>query len=127
MRPIQTALGFVILASCTGQTLPNSFAGPAAGGTALGCVTDRLGSMGYRTAGGEASSGAVRMERMNDEFFWLNIVGINDSVDVLDASMQGSQLRINAYSEMIRGGERQSAAPSDQARREARDVLEACT
>jgi hypothetical protein len=127
MRSIQTALGLVVLASCAGGNLPNTFTGPASGGTALNCITDRLGSMGYHSVGGGPSAGAVRMERMNDEFFWLNMIGINDSVDVLDASTQGSQLRVNAYSQMLRGDERQSAPPSDTARREARDAFEACT
>ena len=129
MRAISRAVGVLFLASCSGSALPNTFTGTATGGGALGCVTDRLDDLGYRTVSGSAAAGSsfVRMERENDEGFWLNIIGISDSVDVLDATMQGSQLRVNAFSQILRGGDRESAAPSDEARREARDVLDACT
>ena len=129
MRAICRIVGVLFLASCSGSTLPNTFTGTASGGGALGCVTDRLDDLGYHTVSGSAGPGSsfVRLERENDEPFWLNIIGIADSFDVLDATMQGSTLRVNAFSQILRGGERQSAAPSDDARSEARDVLDACT
>jgi hypothetical protein len=127
MRPIPMLLGVVMLSSCSGSGLPNQFSGPATAGTALGCVTERLGGMGYQSVSGAATSGAVRLERENDEPFWLNMIGINDSVDVLDATMSGTELRLTAYSQILRGGERQSAAPSDDARREASETFDACT
>src|SRR5690349_19722520 len=123
MRAVYTAIGALLLAGCAGGALPNRFTGPASGGTALNCVTERLGGLGYRTTGGAASSGSVRLERTNDEPFWLNMIGINDSVDVLDATTQGSQLQVTAYSQVLRGEERQSAAPSEEARQQASDVF----
>ena len=129
MRPIPMVLGVVMLSSCAGSGLPNRFSGPAEGGgaTALSCVTERLDGLGYQTISGTAASGAVRLERENDEPFWLNIIGINDSVDVLDATVTGAQLQVTAYSQILRGGERQSAAPSEDARREASEAFDACT
>jgi hypothetical protein len=127
MRAIPTVLGLVMLSSCAGGALPNRFSGPASGANAMGCITERLGGLGYRPVGTAGTSSPVRLERENDEPFWLNMIGINDSVDVLDATMQGTQLQVTAYSQILRGGDRQSAAPSEDARREARDAFDACT
>jgi hypothetical protein len=130
MRTIPMAFGVIFLAACASDPLPTSFSGPAtADASAMTCVMGELEDLGYHTAGGSAGAGTsfVRMERENDEVFWLNMIGIEDSFDVLDARSEGPELRVVAYSELLRGDERQSAAPSDQARREARDVLDECT
>ena len=129
MRTLSLVIGATTLAACAGSDLPNQFSGPAAGGggTVLNCVSERLAGLGYQPMGGSATAGAVRLERENDEPFWRNMIGINDSVDVLDASTQGSQLQVTAYSQILRGDERLSAPPSAQARQEAQDVLDACT
>ena len=129
MRTIPMVLGVTLLAGCAGSGLPNRFSGPVAGGggTALTCLSERLEGMAYQRVGGEATTGALRLERQNDEPFWLNMIGINDSVDVLDATAQGAQLQVTAYSQILRAGERESAAPSDDSRREAREAFDACT
>ena len=127
MRTIATAVLTLTVASCSSSPLPNSFTGTPSGAGALACVADQLDDRGYRTVGGGPNDSFVRMERTNDEAFWLNIIGIEDSIDVLDATTQGGQLRVVAYSQLMRGGERESAAPSDDARREARDAVDECT
>ena len=130
MRTISTALGMVFLAACASGPQPTSFSGAAtADATAMTCVMDEMEDRGYQAAGGSAEAGSsfVRMERENDEGFWLNWVGIEDSFDVLDATAENGEIRVLAYSEMVQGSKRRSAAPSDKGRLEARDVIKVCT
>ena len=124
MRGIPIVLGVALLAGC-GSGLPNRFSGPAPA-QAMTCVTERLGSRGYEQVGG-GSSGSVRLERMNDEPWWLEVIGFNDSVDVVDVVSTGGQLTVNVYSQVVDGDERSAAAPSDDARTEASQIFAECT
>jgi hypothetical protein len=127
MRAMSTAIGVVLLAGCAGGALPNRFSGPGQGGQSLTCVTQRLGAMGYQQTGGNAASGSVRLERVNDEPWWLQVLGMNDSVDVVDVSTQGGQLQMNVYSQVLQGGDRSAAAPDPDARTQAREVFTGCS
>jgi hypothetical protein len=127
MRVIPAVLGVVLLGGCAGGNLPNRFSGPAGGGQALTCVTERLGSLGYQSVGGAAGSGLVRLERVNDEPWWLQVLGFNDSVDVVDATTQGGQLQVTVYSQVVQGGERSAAAPDPDARAQAREAFTSCS
>ena len=71
--------------------------------------------------------GLVRLERVNDEPWWLRILGMNDSVDVVDVTTQGGQLQMNVYSQVLRGGERSAAAPDPDARSQAQGVFAGCS
>jgi hypothetical protein len=128
MRAFPTVIGVVLLAGCAGGALPNRFSGPAgSGGQALTCITQRLGTMGYSQVGGGANAGTVRLERINDDPWWLEVIGFNDSVDVVDVTSQGGQLQMTVYSQVIEAGERSAAAPDQEARSQAREVFTGCS
>ena len=128
MRTFPAAIGVLFLAACASAPQETSFTGiDTNGGGAMTCVTERLDDLGYQPVNQGASETSVRMERTNDEQFWLNLVGIEDSFDVIDVSAQGPLVRLVTYSELVRGGERQSAFPTDQTRRAAREAVEKCT
>ena len=126
MRKMSLALVVIAASGCSTAPLGNQFTVPVQGGQAMSCVAQQMANRQYQTVSGGANGGMIRAERMNDEPFWLNVIGINDSVDVLDATLQGSQLLVVAFSQVLRGEERRSAAPSDEARRDAQAVLAAC-
>ena len=125
MRAISTVLGVVLLAGC-GSGLPNRFSGPAPA-QAMSCVTQRLTAAGYQALGGGANSGSVRLERMNDEPWWLEVLGFNDSVDVVDVISTSGQLQVNVYSQVLNAGQRSAAAPNEDARAQANEIFSACT
>ena len=127
MRVFPMTVGVALLVGCGGAGLPNRFAGPASGGQALSCVTERLGSMGYTQVAGGVNAGTVRLERMNDEPWWRQVIGFNDSVDVVDVSTQAGPLQLTVYSQVVAQGERSAAAPAEDARVEARQVFTGCS
>ena len=118
-------MGVVLLAGC-GSGLPNRFSGPAPA-AAMGCVTQRLESAGYQALSGGANAGSVRLERMNDEPWWLEVLGFNDSVDVVDVISTSGQLQVNVYSQVLASGQRSAAAPNEDARTQASEIFAACT
>ena len=126
MRTLTVAVVSCVLAGCASAPTGNEFtgSGTVAAGQASDCVVDRAQGLGYASSNRMASE--VRLERMNDEPFWLNIIGINDSVDVLIANQAANRLRVGAYSLVVRGESRDAAAPSEEARREASEIVAAC-
>ena len=128
MRTFPAAIGVLFLAACASAPQETSFVGiDPGGGGAMTCVTERLDNLGFQPVNAGSSETSVRMERTNDENFWLNMIGIEDSFDVIDVTAQGAQVQLVTYSELVRAGERQSAFPSDQSRRAAREAVEKCT
>ena len=128
MRAFPTVIGVALLAGCAGGPLPNRFSGPVGNsGEALTCVTQRLGTMGYTQVSGGANAGSVRLERINDDPWWLEVIGFNDSVDVVDVTNQSGQLQMTVYSQVLEAGERSAAAPDQEARSQAREVFAGCS
>ena len=125
MRAIPMMLGVVFLVGC-GPGQPNRFAGPAPA-AAMGCVTQRLESLGFEPLSGGANSMATRLERMNDEPGWREILGFNDTVDVVDVVSTSGQLQVNVYSQVLTAGERSAAAPNEDARTQASEIFSSCT
>ena len=126
MRTLALAIVLVVAAGCASAPPGNEFTGSGnvQSAQAFECVSERAGGLGYASI--NRTNAEVRMERQNDEPFWLNMIGINDSVDVLIANQMGNRLRVSAYSVILRGEERDAAAPSEDARREASEIADAC-
>jgi hypothetical protein len=91
-------------------------------------VTRQLDGLEYRVTTSDQARGLIRAERPDEQPWWLRIVGLNDSVDVVDASIQGTPptLQATAYSVVIRAQQRQATTPSDEARDDARTIVNAC-
>jgi hypothetical protein len=124
MRKAGLLIGVTFLAAC-GPT-PRQFSGPAPAPAAMTCVEDRLEGEGYQVISGSGESGALRAQRLNDEPWVLNILGFNDSADIVDAATTGSEVRISAYSQVTRAGERRMTSASADAREAARSAFSAC-
>jgi hypothetical protein len=65
---------------------------------------------------------------MDEQPWWLRVIGFNDAVDVLDVSLQGTPARLTAgaYTQVVRNQRREAAAPSDEARTDAHTLLSTC-
>ena len=124
MRTIPLLLGTALLAGC-GAPIPNHFAAPAPA-QAMSCVTEELGTRGYRQVS-EAPNGFARMERMNDEPWWLEVMGYNDTADVVEVNSTAGQLELSVYSQVLDGEERSAAAPSGDVRYEVNEIFSECT
>lgn len=126
MRTLALAIVIGVAAGCASAPPGNEFTGTGTvqAAQAFDCVADQAEDLGYTAS--NRSTAEVRMERVNDEPFWLNIIGINDSVDVLIANQASNRLRVSAFSMILRGQDRDAAAPSDDARREAAEIAAAC-
>jgi hypothetical protein len=130
MRMRLAAGGIALLFGCSRGPLPNQFSGPVPGPVpqAFACVTRQLDGLEYRVTTSDEARGLIRAERPDEQPWWLRIVGLNDSVDVVDASIQGTPptLQATAYSVVIRAQQRQATRPSDEAREDARTIVSAC-
>ena len=126
MRVIHTVMGLALLAAC-GQGAPNTFSAPAPE-QALGCATHRFEKLGYEEASASASGG-VRMERINDEPWYKEMFGFNDTLDVVNVDSDEGQLRVNVFMQVLGEGhgQRSYVAPDDDSRTEASDIFAACT
>ena len=126
MRVISTMIGVALLAGC-GHAPPNAFSGPAPE-EAMGCATHRFEKLGYEESNAIAGSG-VRMERINDEPWYKEMLGFNDSLDVVNVTSDEGQLRVNVFTQVLGEGhgQRANVAPDDDSRTEAKDIFAACT
>ena len=126
MRVIPTILGVALLAGC-GHAPPNAFSGPAPA-EAMGCATHQFEKLGYQESNAIASGG-VRMERINDEPWYKEMLGFNDSLDVVNVRENDGQLLVNVYTQVLGEGHgrRANVAPDDESRDEASDIFAACT
>jgi hypothetical protein len=126
MRVISTMIGLALLAGC-GHGAPNAFSGPAPE-QAMGCATHQFEKLGYEESNAIANGG-VRMERINDEPWYKEMLGFNDSLDVVNVSSSDGQLRVNVFTQVLGEGhgQRANVAPDDDSRSEASDIFAACT
>jgi hypothetical protein len=126
MRGVLATAAVLVFAACGPGTFPHQFTA-AAPEQAFECVARHAGTLGYRVTSQTPTE--VRVERDNDRLWVLNLLGINDTVDVLIASTgeAPNQLSIGGFSQIIRAGERQSAAPSREVRRDAQEIIGACS
>jgi hypothetical protein len=115
-----------LAAACGPAGSPNVLMAPAPA-QAMDCVANQLRALGYNVVAQNPTS--VRGEREHSRFFLLRFVGYPDEIFTIDANTtaQQGQLTVTAFSQMIRGGERQSAPPSDDAIRDANRVMAGCT
>lgn len=129
MRMIAAVPVIVLLSGCAAATpLGNQVVEPSSSSAqqTITCATEQVRELGY-TVLNSNPMGTLRAERRNDEPWWLNMIGINDTYDVIDVNFAGGQLRVSAFSQVIRGSDRDPAAPSEQALLDANAVADECT
>jgi hypothetical protein len=115
-----------LAAACGQARSPNVLVAPAPA-QAMDCVSNQLRAMGYNVVAQNPT--AVRGEREHSRFFLLRFVGYPDEILTIDANTtaQQGQLTVTAFSQYVRGGQRQSAPPGDDAIRDAHRVVAGCT
>jgi hypothetical protein len=133
MRKEVMAAATVLLSACGAGQLAREFTGPVpgTGAQAFDCVTRQLSTLGYTTTATSRTTegGVIRAERMDEQPWWLRVIGYNDAVDVLDITVQGAPARIRAaaYTAVVRDQQRSAAAPSEEARDDAFTVQNSCS
>ena len=135
MRTPVAAAAVVLVAACGGGSrMPVQLAAPAPASVpqTVDCVSRQLQSMDYNVVSNDPQSGTIVARHINEQPFWLRMIGYRNTADQLTITMEANQLRVAAVSSDPEapgtGGVAEAGgAASSAAQRDAQRLLNACS
>lgn len=124
------AAGFAFMlmgcAGPVGQPVELTVPAPAPVNETTACINEELEDMAYEITS-NAQSGVIQALRVNEQPWWLKLIGYRDHVDQITATITNDQLRVIATSSDPTATAAATTGASEAAERDARRIVNECT